>query len=526
MTKLYIDDQQVRVPEGSTILEAAEAVGIAIPTLCFLQPYEASTSCMVCSVRLVGTGAIVPACGCVVEEGMAVDTKSETVIKARRSALELLLSDHLGDCVAPCRRACPAGMDIPKMISCIAAGENDRALKAVLQDIALPAVLGRICDAPCEKACRRAQIDEPVSICHLKRFVADCGLKAEPSWLPESKGASGEKVAVVGAGPAGLAAAFYLRRNGYSATVFDENDEPGGMLRYGIGAEILLSEALEADVRRIISTGIEFVNSTRVSEDIPFEGLQNDYDAVFIAVGCASDGKDSLFGLPVSKKVLEVKKYTYETAIPGVFAGGDIVRNRRSTVRSAADGKEAAAVIDRYLSGRPLAGRARRFNSRFGRLKCGEQDPAVFGAVNEGKRAEVINGSGLTPDQALKESQRCLHCECLKADDCKLRDLCEQYDVRAGRYREPASPRELFVRNAENDVIVYEPGKCISCGLCVQIAEEAGEEVGLGFIGRGFHVRVEPPFGRTMDVALRACAEKCASCCPTGAMAIKGKVSI
>src|SRR5690606_1089264 len=152
--------------------------------------------------------------------GQSVITDDSEIKEARQTALELLLSEHVGDCEAPCQIACPAHMNIPQMNRLIAAGKFDESLAVVKRDIALPAVLGRICPAPCEGACHRKTVDERMSICLLKRFVGDEG--AEPDIIPAPK--TGKKVAVIGAGPAGLAAAYYLQIKGVQVTLLDKNE--------------------------------------------------------------------------------------------------------------------------------------------------------------------------------------------------------------------------------------------------------------------------------------------------------------
>ena len=198
---LTIDGREVRAPAGATILEAAGRAGIAIPTMCFLEGRPPQTSCMVCVVKIEGRAHLAPACATRIEEGMAVANDTDEVREARRTAIELLLSDHVGDCVAPCHGLCPAQMEIPLMLAQIAAGNLRGAIATIKRDIALPAVLGRICPAPCEKGCRRGTRDAPVAICLLKRHAADVDLASETPYLPERRAATGKHVAVVGAGP-------------------------------------------------------------------------------------------------------------------------------------------------------------------------------------------------------------------------------------------------------------------------------------------------------------------------------------
>ena len=121
-------------------------------------------------------------------------------------------------------------------------------------------------------------------------------------------------------------------------------------------------------------------------------------------------------------------------------------------------------------------------------------------------------------EQAKAETARCLHCDCRKAQDCKLRDYSKDYSARPGRYK---AERRLFEQYTQHAEIIYEPGKCIDCGLCVQIASEAGESLGLTFIGRGFDVRVAVPFDHSIAEGFKTAGRQCVKACPTGALAFK-----
>ena len=142
MPRLAIDHREIDVPPGATILDAAVRLGIEIPTLCFSRQCEPSTSCLVCLVKVLPGGRLVPACATLAAEGMQVESETDEIHAIRRTTLELLLSDHLGDCVAPCSFGCPAQMNIPQMLRQIAAGQFREALITVKADIAMPAVLG------------------------------------------------------------------------------------------------------------------------------------------------------------------------------------------------------------------------------------------------------------------------------------------------------------------------------------------------------------------------------------------------
>ena len=162
MVSIKINGINISVEPGTTILEAAKKLGFTIPTLCHNEELEHFNSCMICLVRDNNHRRLTPSCSTPVYEGMDITIEDEEIAEGRRIGLELLLSDHVGDCEAPCTIACPAHMDIPMMNRLLASGDFDKALKIVKQNIALPAVLGYICPAPCEGACRRKPIDGAV----------------------------------------------------------------------------------------------------------------------------------------------------------------------------------------------------------------------------------------------------------------------------------------------------------------------------------------------------------------------------
>ncbi|MFZ2146646.1 MAG: FAD-dependent oxidoreductase [Sedimentisphaerales bacterium] len=518
MPKLFIDNREVEVGKNATILDAADKLGIEIPTMCFLRDYKPSTSCMVCVVKVNGLNNLVPACGTIAENGMRVESNSEEVHQARRAALEFLLSDHVGDCLGPCQVICPANMNIPLMIRQIAAGKFRDAIATIKKDIALPAVLGRICPKPCEKGCRRAVFDEAVSICLLKRYVADLDLQSANPYLPPCKPSQDKRVAVVGAGPAGLAAAYYLQQAGFYCTVFDERERPGGMLQYGVSEQDLPRDILNKEIALIEKLGVKFQCRTRIGIKLSMEELRRDFDAVFVAIGQLKAGDVESMGLEASPNGIKVNGTTYQTNLPGVFAGGDSVHQRRLTVRAVADGKEAAVSIGQYLSGCSVTGPVKEFNTRIGKLKDGEIEKFLACADKALRTSPSGKDGELTDEQAHKEATRCLHCDCRKADNCKLRQYAQTYEAKPTRYK---NQRRLFTQQTQHPDIIYEAGKCIDCGLCIQTTAKAGEKLGLTFIGRGFDVRVAVPFGRSIADALKQSADQCVNACPTGALAFR-----
>lgn len=284
MINLTINGKKITAPAGSTILEAARSNGIYIPTLCYDEAVQVYGACGLCVVEAEGVAKLLRSCSAKAADGMVIHTESERVIKSRKIAMELLMSAHDGDCIAPCQLACPANTDCQGYVGLIANGRFDDALKLIKDRIALPASIGRVCPHPCEKACRRAKVEEPINIAQLKAFAADLDLKGD-AYLPEVAKSTGKKVAIVGGGPAGLTAALYLRTKGHEVTVFDMMDKMGGMLRYGIPQYRLPKEVLDSEISVIEKTGVRLVNNVKYGKDITLDMLKSVNNAVILAPG-------------------------------------------------------------------------------------------------------------------------------------------------------------------------------------------------------------------------------------------------
>jgi len=283
---LSLDGKTAEAREGETVLQLARRLGVEIPALCYdprLPPYA---SCFVCIVEVEGRRGVVPACATKCEPDMVVRTSSEGVIGLRRMALELLLSNHHGDCVAPCSMACPAGIDIRSYLAEAARGGYDRAARIIKERNPFPSVCGRICPHRCEEACRRHLVDDPVAINRVKRFVADLDRCSGKPWRPELAPRNGKKVAVIGGGPGGMSAAYFLAQLGYELVVFEAMPKAGGMLRYGVPDYRLPPDVLDDEIRQILDLGVRLECQKAWGRDFHLDDLRRQgFSAIIVAVG-------------------------------------------------------------------------------------------------------------------------------------------------------------------------------------------------------------------------------------------------
>jgi formate dehydrogenase major subunit len=286
---LTIDGRQVAAEPGTTILQAARAAGIEIPTLCQHDRLDPISACRLCVVDVEGRRDPVTACDTLAADGLVVITQTAELRAIRQLNLELLLSDHMSYCTPPCRDACPTHIKIPEFLDRIGERDYEGGMRVLREDLPFPGILGRVCPRPCEAPCRRQLIEEPITICQLHRFMADQTRPDEQTGellLPhEPKPATGKRIAIVGGGPAGLAAAFYARLEGHAVKVFEAMPHPGGMLRYGIPSYRLPRDVIDEELTILWRMGVELQTGVRLGVDIRLDDLRAEYDAVFLALG-------------------------------------------------------------------------------------------------------------------------------------------------------------------------------------------------------------------------------------------------
>ena len=507
---LTIDGCQVTAPAGSTVLDAARQLGRNIPTLCYLDGVkENRPSCMACVVRIGNDPRLSPSCSTKAADGMDVSSESPEVKAARKAAMELLFSDHLGDCISVCQRVCPARLQIPATIRLVAEGKMREAIALVKENVVFPGVMGRICRAPCQAGCRRGKYDGAVAIQLIEREVANQDLAASEPFVPTCATSTGRRIAIVGAGATGLSAAFFLMRSGHQCTVIDDHAEPGGYMRYGISETELPRNVLDGEIEIIRKLGVELRLNTRLGGDVSLAELQQQFHAVILSVGSMQKTDPAGLGVEATSRMIRIDAATCQTSVPGVFAAGSAIRSGYDPSRSVGDGRVLAECADAFLAGRIHQVGHKDFTSTIPKMPLDEYQELAKGAVAELSVRELITEAEIA-------AGRCCHCDCRSANNCRLRVFADEYDVDTKAYLGEHRRKFEFVRQPAG--VIFEPGKCITCGICVELAAQASVPLGMTFVGRGFDLKIGIPLNGPLADGLGKVAEDCVRHCPTGAL--------
>jgi NADPH-dependent glutamate synthase beta subunit-like oxidoreductase/formate hydrogenlyase subunit 6/NADH:ubiquinone oxidoreductase subunit I/ferredoxin len=290
---IEVDGRQLTGRAGQTILEVCRDNGIEVPTLCYEPKLPGFGACRMCVVEVEGEDTPPISCSRDAEAGMKVSTQTPRLRQVRKTNLELIFSDHNAYCLPPCQNKCPSHIDIPGFLKANTEGNFTESTRIFKRTIPFPSVLGRVCPAPCEEHCRRDEVEEAIAIRDSHRYAGDQVLRAQAAGVKapvpfEIHASSGRRVAVIGSGPAGMSAAYYLAIAGHEVTVFERDPAPGGMLRYGIPQYRLPKvEVLEAEYQGAWDLGIKVRTNAALGRDYTLDDLQNQgYDAVCVAIGC------------------------------------------------------------------------------------------------------------------------------------------------------------------------------------------------------------------------------------------------
>ena len=452
--QLYIDNKPYPFSPGETIYSVAFRNGIFIPTLCYAENAVHKASCMVCAVKNSTNGQVMPSCSTAALDGMQIESENREIAAIRKSSLELLLSDHRADCEAPCRRACPGSLDIAAMNRYIEAGQNDKALLLLRNDLVFPASLCYICKAPCENICRRAEIEKAVPIREIKKRLVR---EEKETLLPVPLPQNGKRAAVGPSTPASLGVAWQLMRLGWDVTIFDEQENP--VKPHLADPSALPDDILTHELEILRKAGIRFELGKKSPK---LEG----FDAIIEAGG-------GIWNPAAPFSVLYKVKHPARLVAEGIKTALQVHR----------------AVVPSPLPEvlHPIEDPYYRFQSTFFKLDNGEKE-----TIRESKFFDTSTG--------------CLFCDCDAKENCRLRSHSSYLGCSASLFNKESSRRAG--RMHLHGTLWFESAKCISCGLCVYNTTN-----GATFQYRGFEMKVVIPPENALNVP-----ESIANLCPTGAL--------
>ncbi|WP_210473294.1 formate dehydrogenase subunit alpha [Vibrio crassostreae] len=345
MIQIVIDGKFRIVEQGQTVLEAAKTCGLEIPSLCGLNKTADKVPCDLCVVEVDGMG-VTRSCELEVVNGLNITTQSKQLTTHRQDALNRIMADHYADCEAPCQTACPAGVDIQSYLHHIAQNDHTKAIEVIKKTLPMPLSIGRVCPAFCETECRRNLVDDSIAIRQLKRHAADADLAAQESYMPAKKPSKGKSIAIVGSGPGGLTAGYYLSNEGYDVSVYESMPKAGGWLRYGIPEYRLPKSILDKEIELMCRNGMAVECDKKLGVDFTLSDLSRDFDAVCLAVGASQavemnypgSGLGGCYlGVDYLKDYVTDKHFTTGKKVAVIGGGNTAIDCARTAVRDGAD---------------------------------------------------------------------------------------------------------------------------------------------------------------------------------------------
>lgn len=430
MVNLRIDNKEIEVPAGTSLIEAARENGVYIPSLCYNSDLHQYASCMICLVRDIKADKFIPSCSALVEQGMEIEATGGDVLKLRRDALSMLLSEHRAECEAPCRLVCPAGLNIPVLNRYLAASEIDKSGKLAFLDMGLPASTCRLCPKYCEKTCRRKMIDHKIAISTLVTN-SSFAYNIEDFRLGSNRS---KNIAIIGGGTSGLITAFNLTIDGYRCEIFEKEEFAGGSIITEFEKKKFPVKLAEDEIKRLLSTGIKINYKADVNEEYITKQLIKEYDTIIFA----SSQKPAIKGAAITDSFLQFEGDTMKLEGKHIFAVGNAVRESQQIVKRMGQAKKAARGISRFLATGEPRHISKKFNSVIGKIEDNEKMEWLKECpVNSERFNEPAS-----INENIREAENCLHCDCRAVSGCQLRDLCNKMELKNPGVKHTAYPIE------------------------------------------------------------------------------------
>lgn len=392
-----------------------------------------------------------------------------------------------------CTATCPIHVDVKVFLTKIQEDKIDDAFKVLHKKQPFPGIIGRICDHPCQLTCKRQEVGDSINIADLEKYCIE-----NNTYLPKKVLLSPQKnkrAAIVGGGLSGLTAAYDLAKKGYPTSIFEAKDRLGGSL-WNISETVLPRQIINDELNIIEELGVEIHLNTKIGEDIALAELIRDFDVIYLGLGNASQASlIEKFNLQIDERgKIVIDPITFSTSIQGVFAGGSMVNDEDSFIKSVADGRRAAISIDRYLQIVSLTASRENEGSFSTRLFTNTSGILPSKAVKANNQ-----NLGYTKEEAKEEASRCLQCECLEC--VKACHYLRSYGSYPKKYlREIYNNESIVMGNRKANKMI---NSCSDCGLCEVVCPNNLDMGEVCKKSREYMVKIEKMPPSAHDFALR-----------------------